>query len=140
MKKTLTLFFVFVLYTAVGAFAETNFQKALTNCSSYSQKGAISYEGVSYPIEIYLQKSKGDICTYKEKIYLDDSFELLTCNFNKNQLQFVTNSMKEYSELIKGEIAKNKIFEAKLTSNGVIFQKYLIEPNICKITTSVKQK
>jgi len=133
MKKSLFLIII-ALFGCTQAFGETAFIKALETCSNYSQEGSIPYNNEVYNLKITLQKGKGDSCIYKEKIYQDIGYEELNCNFTKNQLQFVANSMREYSNLFKNELAKNRIFEAKLTSNGVVFQKYLIEPNICKIT------
>lgn len=133
MKKTFFILMT-VIISCSCAFAETNFTRALANCSNYSQEGSIPFQGEIFNIKITLQKGKNGTCTYKEKIYQDIGYEQLTCNFDKNQLQFITKSMIEFSNLFKNEIAKNKIFEAKLSSNGVVFQKYLIEPKICSIS------
>ena len=38
------------------------------------------------------------------------------------------------------ELDKNKIFEAKLTTNYEVFQKYLSNPNTCEITYSKNTK
>ena len=63
---------------------------------------------------------------------------MLTCNFDKDQLLFMSDSMEKYSGIFKKELAKNKIFEAKMTTNGEVFQKYLANPKYCRITTSKK--
>lgn len=134
MKKTLFLAIVSA-FICTQSIAQTEFTNALSSCEKYSQDGSIPYQGQVFNLKITLEKGKGGKCTYKEKIYQDNTgYELLTCNFDKDQLKFIANSMNEYSDLFKKELAKNKIFEAKLSSNGVIFQKYLVDKNYCQIT------
>lgn len=134
MKKTLFIFMI-SLFMCMQAMAQTEFTNALQTCEKYSQDGSIPYQGQVFNLKITLEKGKNGKCTYKEKIYQDSTgYELLTCNFDKDQLKFVANSMIEYSNLFKNELAKNKIFEAKLSSNGVVFQKYLVDKKYCQIT------
>ena len=132
MKKILFLLAMF-LFGTLQAYCETDFINALNTCASFTQTGAIPYGGQVFNIMITLQKSKGK-CLYKEKIYQDIGYEQLACSFDNNQLKFISDSMKEFTETFKKEISKNKIFEAKLSSNGVVFQKYLVEPKYCQIT------
>ena len=63
---------------------------------------------------------------------------MLTCEFNQTQQDFIANSMTRFSDMFKKQIEKNRIFEAKLTTNGEVFQKYLANPQYCKITHSKK--
>ena len=132
MKKTLILVAV-ILFGALQVFAETEFSKALLNCDSYTQDGSIPYAGQIFNLKITLQKSKGK-CVYKEKIYQDIGYEQLTCNFDKDGMKYISNSMSEFADVYKKEIAKNRIFEAKLTSNPDVFQKYLVEKKYCQIS------
>ena len=141
MKK-ITIFAIFVifsLFTIISAFAETEFTRALSTCSPYTLNGSIPYQGQIFNLKISLQKGKGDKCTYKERIYQDIGYEELVCNFSNEQLKSITASMIEYSDTFKKELLKNKIFEAKLSSNAVVFQNYLVEPHICKINYSKKK-
>mgnify|MGYP003518574584 FL=1 len=48
----------------------------------------------------------------------------------------MSSSMEKFNSEFKKQIAKNKIFEAKMTSNGEIFNKYLANPQFCTITHS----
>ena len=118
---------------------QADFISALRNCEKYSQVGIVTKQGIPYTITINLEKSK-DRCIYKEKISQGNGFQMLTCNFEKLQLQPLADSMEKFTNLYKKEISKNKIFEAKLTNNGEIFENYLINPNYCKVTNSVKTK
>lgn len=132
MKKTLFLAAI-LLFSSLQVFGETEFSKAMLNCDSYSQDGAIPYNGQTFNLKITLQKSKGK-CVYKEKIYQNIGYEQLTCNFDKDGMKYISNSMSEFADVYKKEIAKNKIFEAKLTSNADVFQKYLVEKKYCQIS------
>ena len=137
MKKTIILSLV-ILFSTMQAFCETQFTKALTNCSPYSINGTIPFQGEVYNLKISLQKSKG-LCNYKERIFQDTGYQELVCNFNTEQTKSIAASMAEFSTKYKNQLEKNKIFEAKLTSNPVVFEKYLINPSICEITQSVSK-
>ena len=77
-------------------------------------------------------------CIYKEKIFQGKNYQLLTCEFTQNELNYISNSMQRFNDTFRVQIAKNRIFEAKLTTNGEVFQKYLANPSYCKITHSKK--
>ncbi len=135
MKKFKVIFAVFVLFSIFSpVFAENNFSNALRNCGKYSKDGVIPYENQNFNVSINLEKSIKGGCIYKEKIHQDIGYELLTCNFTKNQLPYIADSMERFNQYYKKEIAKNSIFEAKMTSNGEVFEKYLANPAICNIT------
>ncbi len=133
------MIFSFLFCTATEfAFAETNFTKALRTCEKYSQTGTIPYKNEIFSIDISLDK-KVNKCVYKEKIYQGANWQMLTCEFDKGQLPFLANSMSSFANEYKKDIAKNKIFEAKMTTNAEIFQKYLIDPKYCAITHQKKK-
>ena len=138
MKKIIIIFAV-MAFCSMQTFAQTEFSKALENCDPYVQEGSIPYSGQIFNLRISLEKARGGKCTYREKIYQDIGYEELICNFEKNQLQSIAKSMESFSNTYKKELAKNKIFEAKMSSNGDIFQRFLVEPKICKITHSKKK-
>lgn len=139
MKKTtlyvLSLALLFFV-SAVKANAQTEFIKAISTCEKYSQDGSITRNGETFDILITLNKARNGECIYKEKIYQGKESQTLNCTFNKNQLEFIKNSMTEFTKTFSKQISKNRIFEAKLTTNGEVFQKYLVNPNYCNITTS----
>lgn len=124
-------------FISLKAYALLTFPQALATCEKYSKEGSIQYKNETFNLSISLNKSKNK-CVYKEKIYQDIGYQMLTCNFEKSQLDFLSKSMEEYNKAFRKEIAKNPIFEAKMTTNGQIFQKYLIDPQYCKITHSKK--
>ena len=121
-----------------SAEAYLNFPSAVATCEKYSQEGAIEYGNEYFNLLITLEKKKGDTCIYKEKIYQGRNYQLLTCKFSPTELSYISNSMQRFNDTFKTQIAKNRIFEAKLTTNGEVFQKYLANPNYCKITHSKK--
>ncbi len=135
MKKFLTFIFISSLFLFSFANAENNFSKALRTCDKYSQLGGVDFKGNYYNILITLDKNKKN-CVYKEKVYRQNDFQLLTCNFPQNDWVFIADSMNKFNEAYKTQIAKNKIYEAKLTNNAEILERYLINSKICKITTS----
>jgi len=142
MKKTalisiLTLS-IFSITAISKAFMEPKFYEAIATCEEYSKQGSIEHKNETFNILVTLNK-KGNKCVYKEKIYQDKDYQMLTCNFDDKQLNFLSNSMKNFTNTFPAQIAKNNIFEAKMTTNGEIFQKYLIDPQYCQITHSKKK-
>ena len=118
--------------------AQTDFIKAISTCEKYSQQGSVTSNGETFDILITLNKGKGTDCIYKEKIYQGKEHQTLNCTFNKHQTDYIANSMTEFTKMFSKQISKNKIFEAKLTNNGEIFQKYLVNHKYCNITYSKK--
>jgi len=139
MKKIIifTLFIFICVISQIIAAEDTKikFSDALETCQKYSQLGGTSYENQYFNIQINLEKNKNK-CQYREKIFQGKKFQMLTCNFDMGLLPNLSNSMRKYENTFKNEIAKNKIFEAKMTTNGEIFQNYLIDPAYCHITHS----
>ena len=140
MKKALYItFFAFLFcFFSTNVFALSNFSQALSTCENYSKEGSIKHKNETFDLLITLNKAKNGKCVYKEKIYQDDNYQMLTCNFEKSQLEFLSKSMEEFNTTFRKQIAQNNIFEAKMTTNGVIFQKYLIDPQYCKITHFIR--
>lgn len=139
MNKILSIVFFLVVCSVNCVFAETDFTRALRNCEKYSQTGTIPYEGQNFDLLITLQKQK-DVCLYREKIIQDNKWQLLACKFSENQIPFIADSMDKYSKVYRKELDRNKIFEAKLTTNYEVFQKYLSDPHTCEITYSKNAK
>ncbi len=140
MKKTSLLLVIFALFFSFQPKlnAQQMFYEALKTCEKYSQSGTAGYKNETFGIQITLEKAKNNKCVYKEKIFQGADYQMLTCNFDQAQLPFLSGSMERYYNAYKKEIAKNKIFEAKMTTNGEIFQKYLIDKKYCQVTHSKK--
>ena len=140
--KNLSLFLLLITVlfalTTEKNLAKSKFSQALKNCETYSQKGSITHNNEVFNISITLNKTFLNKCVYKEKIYQDNNYQMLTCTFKQNQLDYISDSMSRFYETFRVQISKNPIFEAKLTTNGEIFQKYLIDQKYCKITHSKK--
>ena len=142
MKKN--LFCLFLLVVALGvavekSIAKTKFSNAIATCEEYYQDGSIKYQNEYFNLTITL-KPKGDKCIYKEKIHQGEDFQMLTCKFNKSQQKFISESMDRFYNTIQTQIGKNPIFEAKLTSNAEVFQKYLVDNQYCQISHSKSGK
>ncbi len=141
MKKSYLFFClvaVFVFFTCSVSFAKDSaFSTAIETCQKYSKSGDIARNGEVYNLLITLE-NKGNHCQYKEKITYGTNYSLLTCNFPKSALSYLANSMREYNDNFQPQIAKDNIYEAKLTNNYYIFEKYLANPQYCSITGSKK--
>lgn len=136
MKKALFGFIaLFLAFLYSSALAENSFVKSLRTCEKYSQLGGAEHGSEFYNILITLDKTKNG-CIYKEKIYQRSGYQMLTCNFEMGQLPKIADSMDKFTKAYSAEVAKNKIYEAKLTSNGEIFENYLINPKYCTVTRS----
>ena len=116
MKKIVfNSFIVFTLLLSACVFAQNSFTKALRTCEKYSQLGGVALGDQYYNILITLDKNKKS-CTYNEKIYQSSGYQLLSCNFKTEQLGTIADIMDNFTEAYKKEVAKNKIYEAKLTN------------------------
>ena len=141
MKKiffSIALLITTLIFTDIETQAQLSFPQAVATCEKYSQEGMAEFKNEYFNIQITLDKKRGGICVYKEKIFQGKNYQLLTCEFGENELNYISNSMQRFNDTFKTQIAKNRIFEAKLTTNGEVFQKYLANPNYCKITHSKK--
>ncbi len=140
MKKS-CLFVIFIAVFCIFGIAcakeELTFPQALKTCETYSQNGSAAHQNTTFNLNISLEK-KANKCVYKEKISLGKEYELLTCNFSMSDLEAMSKYMQDYNNVFKNEIAKNKIFGAKMTSNALVFQKYIADPKNCQITHSKK--
>ena len=139
MKKIfLAMCFIFSIYINSVSFATSDiyFPLALKTCENYSNQGGVEYNKDYFNILITLEKTKSKKCLYKEKIYQGKNYQMLNCEFEIWQLEKLSKIMEEYNNAYKKEISKNKIYEAKLTASGEIFENYLIDPKYCKITHS----
>lgn len=138
MKKNfifcLVLFFL-ISTTLVSFSKESEFSKAIKTCQNYTKNQDIIRGGEFFNIKVSLE-NKGNACVYKEKISQGDEFFVLTCNFSKNVLNYLSGQMEIYNDTYKNQIAKENIFEAKMTNNPAILDKYLSNPQYCNITTS----
>lgn len=141
MKKISLLVAAFVLFLGIQSksSAQNIFYEALKTCENYSQAGVAGYNNETFGIQITLQKARNNKCVYKEKIYQGNDYQMLTCNFDEVQLPFLSSSMEKFYNTYKKEIAKNRVFEAKMTTNAEIFEKYLINTKFCDITHSKKK-
>lgn len=140
MKKFLVfnLIIFLAIFGILSAKAQSKFANAIKTCESYSNDGAVKHNGETFNILITLNKAKGNKCIYREKIYQQKDYQMLTCEFNQNQMDFISDSMSRFNKEFANEIAKNNIFEAKLTTNAEVFQRYLVDQDICKISYSKK--
>ncbi len=139
MKKI--IFGILALFVCIGFFAkntiaQSNFPTAIKTCEPFSLEGEATSNSEIFDLSISLTKAKDNGCIYKEKISQGKNYELLTCRFEKGYLPYISESMAKYNQTYAKQIAKNNIFSAKLTSNGEILNKYLVNPKICKITYS----
>ena len=142
MKKVLSCLFILVALMGIvieKAYAKTKFASSMSTCQEYYQDGSIKHQNEFFNLTITL-KPKGDKCIYKEKIYQGEYYQMLTCKFNKQQQAFISDSMDRFYNAFKTQINKNPIFEAKLTSNAEVFQRYLVDQQYCEITHSKNRK
>ena len=136
MKKIVpVLMTIFFVFTASTSNAQNAFTKSLRTCEKYSQLGGADYQNQYYNILITLEKNKKS-CIYKEKIYQNTGYQMLTCKFDMGDVTGIADSMDNFVNHYKKEVAKNKIYEAKLTNNAEIFENYLINKKYCQITKS----
>ena len=134
----------YIVLSACGLFLTLNsyandlipFYEAIKTCQKYNQTGAVTKQNQTFNIQVTLDKTKGNKCIYREKIFQGKEYQMLTCDFEQYQLDSMSKLMKDMSTKYASEISKNKIHGAKLTNNVEILETYLANPAICKITYS----
>ena len=139
MKKFafLSIIFCFLACNASTFASGVKFYDALKTCETFEQLGAIPYKSEVFDLKINIEK-KRDKCVYTEKISQGKDYHMMTCNFKMEELEYLSNSMRRFAEAYAKEMEKNRIFEAKMTTNADIYNKYLADPKYCKITNSLK--
>ena len=138
MKKIImSVLIILLCFLAISKVnAQSKFVNAIKTCEEYSNEGSVKYKNEVFNIRITLNKAKGKKCIYKEKIYQQKNYQMLTCEFKQKHQDYIAESMTKFHNEFASQIAKNNIFEAKLTSNAEVFQNFLVDQEICKITYS----
>ena len=142
MKKSLFLLSVllFTMFFNINAYAdESNFARALRTCNPYILDDSLTRNGQTFNIAVSLEKSKKKSCIYKEKIYQGIEYQMLTCDINNDNLSQIADIMEKHYQNHKQEIQKERIFEAKMTSNNELLKTFLSDPKRCNITYASKQ-
>jgi len=133
MKKIAILSFIISSMLTFGGVFASDFSKAIKTCASFSDSKDITISGKITNLAISLNK-KGNKCIYKEKITQSIYTHLLTCTFEEKNLQQLSILMEEYYQQNKAALDKNKIFQAKMSSNSELFEHFLANPKYCNIT------
>ena len=136
MKKIFSFMVLSLLFmSGIANSMENTFPEALKTCQKYSKTQDLVRYGSVFTLSITLE-NKANGCVYKEKISQGQDYNLMTCTFPKNTLSVLSDLMSEYNKQYKTQIAKENIFEAKMTNNYTIMEKYLANPKYCKITAN----
>ena len=139
MKKIAILSFVFSFFLLnTNAFA-SDFSKAIKTCAPFSAVEDIYKTNAIVNLKITLEK-KGNKCIYKENITFSAGSHLMTCMFEQSDLETISLAMEEYYRADKAALDRNKIFQAKMTSNDRLFEKYLTNPKYCNIAADKVSK
>lgn len=139
MKKIAILSFAFSFFLLNANVYATDFSNAIKVCAPFSASENIYKTDSVVNLKITLEK-KANKCIYKEKITFSSGSHLMTCSFNQSDLESISLAMEEYYRADKAELDKNKIFQAKMTSNDKLFEKYLTNPKYCNITADKVSK
>jgi len=118
---------------------QMKFHEAIKTCETFEQLGAIPYKSQIFDIKVNIEKKRNK-CVYTEKIFQGKDYHLLTCNFKMEDLDYISNSMKRFTESYPKQMEKNRIFEAKMTTNAEIYNNYVADPKYCTITNSLKKQ
>ena len=96
MKKiffsiALSIFAMFIFNSKAQALL--SFPQAVATCEKYSLQGGAEYNNEYFNILITLEKGRGNSCIYKEKIFQNKNYQLLTCEFHQAELTVTTVKM-----------------------------------------------
>ena len=136
MKKYMFLL-IALLITSVFVMAdETRYINALKNCSSYSESGSVSSDGVTANSTKQVKGWQGDKCTYVENVNFGGITANVTCKFTKPQLQEITSVMDAYLLTLKYSEEHVDTSSVEAVQNNPIvkvWNKYIQDSNVCTI-------
>jgi len=118
------------------AFGETNFSRAIATCENFKQSEILIHQNEAYNVTVTLEKNKKNQCVYQEKITIGKNIHLLTCSFGQKEMKHISQLMSDFSNRFKVHMQNHPLYEAKLSTNSEIFQKYLTDNTYCKISGS----
>ena len=136
MKKYLS-FLAVLLVTSIVVFADdNNFINALKNCSSYTESGNVSTEGINVQSMKQILGWQSDKCVYKESVSFSGVNSTVLCNFSKPQIKEITSVMEAYS--LVQQYSNQKVDTSSISAvqdNPVVkvWGKYLQDSSVCSI-------
>jgi cell fate (sporulation/competence/biofilm development) regulator YmcA (YheA/YmcA/DUF963 family) len=136
MKK---LAFLLLISSSVitVVFAQANFATSLKNCSSYSESGTVTTEGMDVTSTKQILGKQGDRCIYKETVNFSGMNVTTTCKFTQAQINEITSVINAYSLL--NQYSENNVDTSsleKVKNNPVVkvWNKYLQDSSTCTIS------
>lgn len=126
-----------IVCTALISFADDlKFSQSLMHCTSYSESGSISTEGMEVISHKQILGWENNKCVYKEILQMQGTSTCIVCKFNKSQLSELTSVMNAYN--VVQQYSDTKIDTSTLSAvkdNPVVkaWSKYLQDTSVCTI-------
>ena len=137
MKKFLVAFFVISMCLTVYAKTQDDkFIDALRNCSSYSDSGQVTTDGITAVSTKEISGWNGGRCVYREKINLNGANVNIRCNFSKAQINEITSVADAYFLTLKysqQSIDTSSMDAIKNNPLANVFNKYIQDPSVCSV-------
>ena len=117
--------------------SQDDYIDALKNCSSYSDFGNVSTDGITATSHKQILGWHGDKCRYKETVNVGGSNVDILCNFSKSQIREITSVADAYYTTLKYSKSTPDTSSLEAIQNNPIvnvFNKYLQNPDVCSIS------
>lgn len=136
MKKYIYLSLAFVLGTLLVFADDAKFANALQNCSSYSESGVVSADGLEVTARKQILGWESGKCIYKEKLSFSGVDSEVLCKFTKPQVQELSSVINAYS--LVQQYTNEKIDTSSsgaVQNNPVVraWNKYLQDGSVCSV-------
>lgn len=136
MNKNYILFLILALICLAVHSAETDFAKALRNCTPFSDSGSVQTQGMNVKSVKRISGWQGDKCVYKESVNFAGINSNIVCKFSKSQVAELASLIEAYELTQKYSEEKpdfSNLEEAQKNPVSRAWQKYLGDESICKI-------
>jgi len=139
MHKSLLLLLTMTLLCLVVHSTETNFSKALRNCTPFSDSGTVNSAGMSINSVKNIMGWQGDKCVYKESVSFSGIESDIVCKFSRPQIEELASVLDAYELMQKYSGEKPDFSDLEAAQKNPVskaWQKYLADENICSVKTN----
>ena len=136
MKKSL-FFTILLITTIITVSAKQDFSSSLRTCSSYSESGSVTTEGMDVSSTKQIVGWEDNKCVYKETINFAGINSTVTCKLTKPQIDELVSVMNAYS--LVQQYSNESVDTSTLSgvqNNPVVkvWSKFLQDSSTCTMT------
>ena len=135
--KRFVLVCITLSFVVLTVIANTKFEDALKNCSSYYESGVVETEGLQIQSTKQISGWENNKCKYVESVNFAGVNSTTTCKFTKPQINEIVSVMKAYDLVHKYSNEQVDTSTLSATQNNPVvkvWQKYFQDSSVCTIS------